>query len=283
MNPELMSENFIDEIKQANNALGDVAEADRIRVLCNQFRERDYTKSHLAVLFMKDFSLISRILRDPNAGRGVSGRPRALTRDQEDQIIEYVRSCQISGHCVTLPQITEWTNRVLENTRTTVSRKFISMNNYIMGALDIAAPQHVEDLRIEACYYENFVLFFNRLRAMHEAYNYLPDLIINVGETTTNAEKCKRTTKVLFDPTIDVRPMATIAPKAEHITLCCAAAASGKHLRPVFIIKNWNVTVEDEAVGLQFDCGNYGLCWSPNGWQDAVSASFNYFHCNLTS
>ena len=66
----------------------------------------------------------------------------------------------------------------------------------------------VEDLRIEACYYENFVQFFNKLTEMTSAYEYDKDLIINVDETTTSADKTKRTTKVLYDPSIDIRPMA---------------------------------------------------------------------------
>jgi hypothetical protein len=186
-------------------------ETERIRALYNQFRERDYIKSHLAALFMKDFSTLSRILHDPNAGRGVPGRPRLLTREQEDEIIQYVRNCQISGHCVTLSEATAWANlNILDNGRR-LSNKFIAMNTYVMSALDTASPQLVEDLRIEACYYENFVEFFNRLRDMCGAYDYIPDLIINVDETTTNAEKSKRSTKVLYDPTIEVRPVAKIS------------------------------------------------------------------------
>ena len=277
MNPDLMSEAFIDDIKLAHAAFGVETETERIRALYNQFRERDYIKSHLAALFMKDFSTLSRIIHDPNAGRGIPGRPRLLSREQEDEIIQYVRNCQISGHCVTLSEATAWANlNILDNGRR-LSNKFIAMNTYVMSALDTASPQLVEDLRIEACYYDNFVEFFNRLTDMCGVYDYIPDLIINVDETTTNAEKSKRATKVLYDPTIEVRPVAKMQPKVEHITLCCSIAASGKALRPLFIIKNKHVTVEDEIVASRFDCGDYGLCWSPNGWQDSVNLLFHKY------
>jgi len=167
--------------------------------------------------------------------------------------------------------VTSWVNaNILDNMRR-VSKKFICNNNYIMTTLDVAVPQPVEDLRIEACYFQNFADFFDRLREVYSEHPYDADLIINVDETTTNAEKTKRTTKVLFDPGIDVRPMAKVPAKVEHITLCCGIAASGKSLMPVFIIKNKNVIAEDEIVGSKFDCGNYGLAWSSNGWQDSVS------------
>jgi hypothetical protein len=84
-----------------------------------------------------------------------------LTREQEYQIIQYVRSCQVSGHSVTLCEATAWANtKVLDNYRR-LSNKFIAINAYIMSELDTASPQ--QDLRIKACCYEIFEAFFNRL------------------------------------------------------------------------------------------------------------------------
>ena len=112
--------------------------------------------------------------------------------------------------------------------------------------------------------------FFERLRVIYADHAYDPDLIINVDETTTTAEKTKRSTRVFYDPEIDIRPMAKVAPKMEHITLCCGIAASGKALMPVFIIKNKHINAEEELNGELFDYGTYALCWSQNGWQEAV-------------
>jgi hypothetical protein len=270
VNPNLMSEQLINDIKVANEAIPVEAVAERIRVLFNQFQDRDFIKSHLAVLFEKSLSMISRIIRNPNVGRVQGGRPRLLTREQEDEIVAYIRNCQISGHCVTAAEVTTYCNMNILEGMQRISKKFIVNNNHIMENLDTAVPQAVEELRIEACYYENFVAFFDRLRQVYDAHPYDVDLIINVDETTTNAEKTKRSTKVLYDPAIDVRPMAKIQGKVEHITLCCAITASGKSLMPVFILKNKSISVEDEIIGTNFNCGSYGLMWSPNGWQDAV-------------
>ncbi len=214
---------------------------------------------------------MSRIISEDVLSNERTGRPRLLTRQQEDAIVEYVRNCQVSGHCVTFAEVTAWANGSLLPADKKVSAKFVQNNSYIMATLESGSPQIVEQLRIEACFYNNFVGFFDRLNDMMRIYQYDPDLIINVDETTTNAEKSKKSTKVLFDPSINVRPMAVYGSKVEHVTLCCAVTASGKSLCPVFIIKNQNVTVEDSLRGPTFDCGDYGIATSPNGWQDTVS------------
>lgn len=64
--------------------------------------------------------------------------------------------------------------------------------------------------------------------------------------------------------------MASVPSKQEHITLCCAIAASGKSLIPTFIIKNKTISVEDTLQGPQFACGDYAIASSANGWQDSV-------------
>jgi hypothetical protein len=97
-----------------------------------------------------------------------------------------------------------------------------------------------------------------------------------VDEITTKAAKSKRSAKVLFGPTIDAGPAARVSPHQGHIALCCAVAAPGKALRPVLIVKNKHVIVEGETEEIT-DCGDYGLCWSPNGWQDSVNSFCVFF------
>jgi hypothetical protein len=147
-----------------------------------------------------------------------------------------------------------------------------------MGKLSVAVPRPVEQLRIEACTYENFKAFFERLKAVYDSHEYDTDLIINVDETTTHAEKSKRTTRVLFDKNIYEVPIAAIENKVEHVTMCCAISASGNGLVPVFIVKNKTITTEGCLTGCQFDCGDYGIASSPNGWQDSVST---YLSCYI--
>lgn len=97
------------------------------------------------------------------------------------------------------------------------------------------------------------------------------DLIVNMDETTTNAEKTKKAPKVLYEPGIGMDPVTMYGGKTEQVTMISAVTASGKRLIPVFIIKNKTVTTE---VGLRFhsfNCGEYLIGSSPNGWQDNVS------------
>lgn len=133
------------------------------------------------------------------------------------------------------------------------------------------SPQSVEAARIEACFYGNFVNFFEIWEMSLNEFTYDPDLILNMDETTANAEKCKKTTKVLYDPTMQIRPMATVSGKMEHVTLIEAISVSGNAVVPTFIIKNKTILFEDELLGPDFDCGDYAIGSSPNGWQDSVS------------
>lgn len=142
-----------------------------------------------------------------------------------------------------------------------------------MDVLKLIAPQNVEQLRVDASNYANLMLFFDELKSLHAQYQFDPDLIINVDETTTNAEKTKLTTRVLYDPSLNVSPVTTYGGKLEHVTLCSAITASGKSLTPMFIIKNKTVSSEASLRGPDFDCGDYALAYSPNGWQDSVSAN----------
>ena len=213
---------------------------------------------------------ISKIMNNPKKKKGRIGRPRKLTEEQEQMVIQHARNCQKSGHCLTHTQLNAWVNENILNESNQASSRFIQNNRIIHEALSIAKPQPVEDLRIQCSHYENFKKFFEKLEIMLRNETYDDDLIINVDETTCQATETKSSKYVLFDKNIDQRPQVPITPKEEHITLCCGISASGKALMPTFIIKNKNVTVEDSIRGPKFDCGNYGLASSENGWQDSV-------------
>lgn len=140
-----------------------------------------------------------------------------------------------------------------------------------MDALKLVAPQNVEQIRVEATTYPNLMLFFDQLEELCAQNAFDADLIINMDETTTNAEKAKFTTRVLYDPSLNISPVTTYGGKLEHTTLVSGITASGKSLTPMFIIRNKTVSSEAALRGPEFDCGEYTLAYSPNGWQDSVS------------
>jgi hypothetical protein len=173
------------------------------------------------VAFRRNKSLISKVIRDPAYGTRPKGRPRALTTHEETEVIEHVRACQMSAHAATFADVTRFINEtLLEDTEEKVSHRFVSMNKTIMSLFRVATSQLVEDIRIEATKYEAFVDFFGRLRAVFESCTYDPDLIINCDETSTHAEKSKKTFEVLYDPELNMRPITNYEGMKEHVTLC---------------------------------------------------------------
>ncbi len=268
----LIKPSLLERIQEEGRKLGAIDDYDKIRTIYQLLEGEGYLKSHLAVVFQEAMSQISKIINEPLRGSRKRGRPKILTDDEEKAVLEFVRSAQLRGKCVTYAQTTKWINEeLLDGQQRKVSRKFLYKNTTVTETLDTARPQLVEELRIDACEYTNIQPFFDRLKGYYDSYDYDPDLIINVDETTTNAEKSKKTTIVLFDPSLEMRPTCAIEPKVEHITLCCGVSASGKALKPVFIIKNKNVTTEDTLTGPLFSYGEYGLASSYNGWQDKVT------------
>ena len=87
VNPDSIDELLFEDLKRANENFGPQTDAERVRALYEQFRERRRVKSHLAALFGIAFALVSRYLHDPNSGRGLVGRPRALTKEQEEAVM----------------------------------------------------------------------------------------------------------------------------------------------------------------------------------------------------
>lgn len=260
-----------DRIQEAAVERQDLAENDMIRFIFNKLKDERFIQQHLSVFFEKSQGRISAIVHHMHIGNGEPHRPRTLTRAQEDGVLEFIRDCQASQHCVTASEVTTFINEELLLGEYKVSRNYVSMNAYFKQFIRFGSPQPVEEARIQACYYDNFKAFFEMWGQALGEREYDPDLIINMDETTANAEKCKRTTQVLYDPAMNIRPMATVAGKMEHVTVVAAITASGKHLLPVFIIGNSTILDEDGLCGPDFNCGDYGIGSSPNGWQDSVS------------
>lgn len=272
VNPRLVNEQLVSDLIEAGAPMQEVSLNTQIRSLFERFADRAFVKSHLALLFSKHFSQISRILLDPERGSRARGRPRALTREQENEVVEFVRTCQRNACSATFHDVTSYINDILlEGTDRKVSVRFVSKNNYIMSHFDTGPPSYIEDLRLRESTYENFTNFFNRYLARMSSTQYDRDLILNVDETTTNAEMSASTVFVLYDPEINVDPMVAVEGKKEHVTLCCGISVSGKKTIPSFIIKNKTVSAEQSLLFSSFDHGPYMLQYSPNGWQDTVN------------
>jgi predicted transcriptional regulator len=272
-----INENIIENVREYISRQPEMHNGDLVRLVHDEFKQLKYIKSHIAVVLDLPISTVSKYISGSRRGMDSSGRPRRLTREQEDMLLLYVRDCQSSGHCITIAQATEFINKEILSGGEKVCQAYIPKNNYIMSKLSLAVPREVEALRIEACTYENFRDFFERLTTIYGNHPYDQDLIINIDETTTNAEKSKRTTMVLYDKEIYPVPITTYGGKVEHVTMICSISASGKCLVPVFILKNKNISVEDSLVGRHFDCGDYAIASSPNGWQDSVRTTKTYF------
>jgi len=271
VNCDIINEELFEHLRTSAAALLPMDDNLIIRRLNEDNAGKSCLKSHLAVLFRKKFSTLSKILSDPDHGTRTVGRPRILTSEQEAEVVKYIRECQLSGHAATFRDVTSFINEIiLEDSSTKVSARFVSKNSNIMENLDTATPQLVEELRVRACNYENFQTFFEEVQEAMTAIRYDPDLIINVDETSTHAEKTKKSLKVLFDPAINMRPITTYEGLQHHVTLSCGISASGKRTIPCFIIKNKTVSAEQSLKFSSFDHGNYALQYSINGWQDKV-------------
>ena len=265
VNPDIIRCDLFQKIQNQAREIEDEG-YDRVRRIYDSNTQQKHIKSHLAVLFQHKLPLISKILSDRTRGSHPEGRVRKLTADEEQMVVDRVRESQRSGHCVTFSELTQWINSEIKE----VSKSYVCMNPRIMEQLKLASPQVVEELRIACSTYENISNFFERWIAALSLHQYDPDLIINCDETTSNAEKFKTTTKVLFDPNIDIRPITTIGGKLEHVTLNVGISASGKHTIPCFIIKNKSINAEEELRYDYFNHGSYGIQYSYNGWQEAV-------------
>ena len=267
---EIISENVINRIKAVKEEILDLGDYDCIRYIFHGLEGVKHMRSHLSVMFQLRMYTISRVIAENRREGLPGGRRRLLSREQEDEILEYARDCQRAGRCLTLAQATHWVNFTLLEGQPPVSNSFISSNDYLLENLRAGVPQEVEALRVEASTFENFQNFFQRLEGCYSRHDYDPDMIINVDESTTHAGKVHRSTKVLYDPDLNIRPISSGETKEEHVTLCLGISASGKRLEPHFIVKNKNVTVEATLRNEYFDCGSYSLSYSPNGWQSKV-------------
>lgn len=284
VNYKLITEELIVKIQEISSGNMELSEYERIRIVYNRLADQPNIKSHLATVYRKKLSLLSKIIHQPNKENSHSGRPRLLTMNQEKMVVEHVQNCQRAGKCQTFAEITHWLNKtVLRYSDKKASQKFIQHNNFIMSVLEAAYPQSSEKLRISACVYETFNIFFGKLKEYYEAYRYDSDLIISVAETTSANEKHKRRAKILYDPEINIAPTTSIEYENDNITLCSGISAAGGVLTPCFIIKNTTGRIDATLRTIEFDYGKYTMTSSPSGWQDAVSSRYVLIlHSNAT-
>jgi hypothetical protein len=252
---------------------------DVIRAAYDEFHDEKNMKSHLAAVFDVSLSWVCKKLSNPTRGvRGRTGRPAVLAEFELDRVIEHILEQQRSCACVSIRELTDWINNtLLDGDIRKVSLTFVSNNKRLKDKFHLVSPQIVEYLRVEACNCDNFDEFFDRLRRRYSRH-FDPDFIINVDETSTTALKTKRSTKVLYDPDLNLRPISLGETKEEHVTLTCAVSASGRLLCPCFIIKNQSVSGEADLHTPLFPCGPYMLQYT-NGWHTSVSFALIAFEC----
>ena len=125
---ESINSDLIEEIKELTSIDQDCTEYDLIRIIFDAIQPRRNLNNHLAILFGKSKSMITKILSDRSRGNHELGRPRALSPEQESEVIQYIRNCQISGHCATFKQVTEFINSEILDNDDYVSPKYVQNN-----------------------------------------------------------------------------------------------------------------------------------------------------------
>lgn len=190
--PEVIRENLFEAIQELAEEHVHLDDYEAIRLIYDELQNQTHVRSHLAAYFGVKMYGITRILADRGYGYRNGCRPRKLTAEQEQAIIAYARACQCSGHCVTISQLTQWVNEELLNNEDKVSAKFIQNNRVIRANLSTATPKPVEELRIEACYYENFVEFFHKLTQMTSISSLMLTRLRPVQKDKTHDESSLR-------------------------------------------------------------------------------------------
>lgn len=276
INPLTIQQEVIEKIQNICFNNKHLKRNDLIRKVYTSLMDIRYIQSHIGAAFGISCSSIGRILKQKSEHESV-GRPRSLTPEQERQIVQRVQDCQKLGRCQTVDEITSWINsQLLSPHGKEISHRYLEKNQFIQNNLDLGRPINIEEVRINACKYNVFESFFNEYLSKLFEHKYDPRLIINFDETTTNAEKSKVTSRVLYSSDLNIAPTVPIESKSEHITLAAAISASGEALTPYFIIKNKTVTSEQALFGKHFWFGPYALAYDASGWENSVS---NFLDC----
>lgn len=271
--PKRLNKNTLDLIFQEIQNMANLNDFQMIYQINKNYPVLPNIKSHLAVIFGKTLTNISRITSHENYKSSKGGRPARFTPEIEMQIVDYVRERQMCGNCPTACDLTDWINQNYVSTdEIPISNAWVMENKTINEHLQLILPKEVEKDRIDACDFEHFDAYFQRLELLRWAYPYDPDLIINMDETNNSSSKSKKKEKVFYDPKISVEPLVGTEKLTSHISVVCSIAASGEHLTPVFIIKNKTATHEADLYNPLFRVEDYGLVYSPEGWQNGVSS-----------
>jgi hypothetical protein len=275
INQMILDVDLVQVMRTAVTTIPIMSEKDTIRRLRDDFRGRPHLQSHLAFVFGRRRSFVTKVTSDSSYGSKPMGRRRLLTAEEEDKVVEHVKLAHKRGRCEQVSEITAWINEELLEDERMVSASYFRSNVRIMEKLQTKKPQVVDSARIDANKFDNFIPFFEDLNMLLASGQFVPDLIVNVDETATDATERKAKVDVVCHK--DVKQAATRGKEApeEHVTLCCGVSASGRRTKPVFIIKNKTASTEAALSGEYFQYGEYGLQCSANGWQDSVSSDIN--------
>jgi hypothetical protein len=103
-------EKNVEDLRDFGLRQGNLPISDMARLMFDEFKEVRHVKSHIAVVLDQRISNISRFISGLRRGGGENGRPRLLSREEEDQVLRYIRDYQCSGHCITFSQATAFIN-----------------------------------------------------------------------------------------------------------------------------------------------------------------------------
>jgi hypothetical protein len=149
MSPDSLNPDTIEAVLETAAKYGELSLYDRIRKVHSELSHIKNVKSHISLVFQLQLPKLWQILRDPLYGTRTIGRPPALSRKEEDMVVEYVKEAHLSGRCATFKQVTSWINHELRLGLPKVSRKYVQKNKYINQKIKTFKPQSVEDVGIE--------------------------------------------------------------------------------------------------------------------------------------
>jgi hypothetical protein len=90
-----------------------MSDDDAIRALYARFASRNYTQSHLAVLFQIPKPRVCEFVHNPLLGKRPRGPERILSETEELAVLNYVQECQKGFNCVEPKELTAFVRNMI--------------------------------------------------------------------------------------------------------------------------------------------------------------------------
>ncbi len=92
VNVGIMNESTIEEIIQLWRSEQEIGRYDQLRYIHNELKDLRFIKSHLCAVFQISTGQLSKVLADDNRGISKGGRPKVLTDEEDELVLEFIRS-----------------------------------------------------------------------------------------------------------------------------------------------------------------------------------------------